>query len=158
MYFRLGALAAVFAVSLGAEAFEARVVSVHDGDTVIVVLDGVRQRIRVADIDAPELDQPYGLNAREMLKVLCDGQLATFVQVSTDRNMRPVCRVTCRQSDAATHLVRNGMAWVWPRFARKDSPLWVSQALAKDAGRGLWVDPAPVSPWDWRASGKGSRP
>ena len=44
------------------------------------------------------------------------------------------------------------MAWVYVRYAAKGSPLHTVEAKAKAARRGLWTDPEPVAPWEWRAA------
>ena len=46
--------------------------------------------------------------------------------------------------------LRRGYAWTYTRYARADSPLHAIQLAAQTAHRGLWSDPAPVAPWDWR--------
>ena len=43
------------------------------------------------------------------------------------------------------------MAWVFERYAPKDSPLYAVQAEARVARRGLWQDASVVPPWEWRA-------
>ena len=127
------------------------VVSVYDGDTLTVLVDRKPVKVRLAEIDAPELRQAFGIASRDSLRALCAGQVAEVTQTGWDeRNQRPVARVTCRETDVATHLVRNGMAWVWPRYAPSDSPLFLIQTNAKAAGRGLWVEPNPIEPWEWR--------
>jgi len=77
-------------------------------------------------------------------------QDAEVTPVAKDRYGRTVGRVTCRQTDASTHQVRNGMAWVYDRYSTPSSPLYATQALARDAGRGLWADSKPVPPWVFR--------
>ena len=53
------------AVSLAhAESFAGKVVRVLDGDTVEVMHDGKAERIRLAQIDCPEKDQPFGQAAK----------------------------------------------------------------------------------------------
>ncbi len=54
--------------------------------------------------------------------------------------------------DVLTSQVRVGMAWVYDRYSRPDSPLYAEQAAAKAARRGLWADKDPVAPWEWRRS------
>jgi len=40
---------------------QAQVVSVHDGDTITVLIDNRREKVRLIGIDAPELEQgPWG--------------------------------------------------------------------------------------------------
>lgn len=48
-------------------------------------------------------------------------------------------------------LVRQGYAW-WFRKYSKDEQLGRLEADARVAKRGLWADPKPVPPWEWRAS------
>ncbi|HGJ5916276.1 MAG TPA: thermonuclease family protein, partial [Arsenophonus nasoniae] len=40
--------------------FSGRVVNVIDGDTVFVLTEGKRVKVRLIGIDAPELGQPFG--------------------------------------------------------------------------------------------------
>jgi len=41
------------------------------------------------------------------------------------------------------------MAWVYDRYAT-DKTLYPLQDAARQARNGLWADPAPVRPWEWR--------
>jgi endonuclease YncB( thermonuclease family) len=61
------------AVSAGVPSlvFWARVVGVTDGDTVTVLAGGQRRlKIRLAEIDAPEHDQPWGKQSKQALSKL----------------------------------------------------------------------------------------
>ena len=46
-------------------------------------------------------------------------------------------------------MVREGMAWVYRQYA-KDRTLYELERQAKASKRGLWADPEPVAPWDFR--------
>jgi endonuclease YncB( thermonuclease family) len=113
---------------------------VIDGDTIVI--SGTR--IRIAGIDAPELDQPYGKNAKFALIRLCKGKTVTAIlqdDVSYDRIVAK-CYLP-DGTDIAAELVRQGLALDWPKFsggayrhleppdARKK--LW--RAAAKHQGR-----------------------
>lgn len=137
--------------SAQALAFEGRVVAVSDGDTLMISAGGNRQKIRLADIDAPELAQFFGRESALSLSALCAGQEVEVTPVTQDRYGRTVARVACRQTDASIHQVRNGMAWVFDRYVRPDSPLYLIQSVAIEDRRGLWAYPFPVKPWEWRA-------
>ena len=120
---------AAFAVILAATTAQAgelrgRVVAVADGDT-LTILDAGRQqhRIRLAEIDAPEKRQSFGQRSKQSLSDLCYGR------------------------DAA---IRRGMAWVFDRYAT-DRRLYAIQDEARAARRGLWINAAPVPPWEYRA-------
>lgn len=128
----------------------ARVISVHDGDTLTVLIDHHPVRVRLTDIDAPELRQPFGTRSRLSLSDLCFGKLAVLDVRSQDRYGRTLAQVNCAGTDANAEQVRRGYAWIFTRYARADSPLYSLQSAARAARRGLWTDPSPVPPWDWR--------
>ena len=50
-----------------AEEFNARVIAVMDGDTVLLLRDGKKIKVRLANIDAPESDQDFGKESRQAL-------------------------------------------------------------------------------------------
>lgn len=141
-----------------------KVVSVHDGDTLTVVIDRRQVRVRLSDIDAPELRQPFGTRSRQSLAEMCFGKEAVLDVQGEDHYHRSLARVTCDGKDANAEQVRRGYAWIFVRYAPRNSPLYALEAEAKAARRGLWADPSPVAPWDWRRNGRetagrnGSRP
>ena len=131
-----------------------RVVSVHDGDTLTVLIDQRQVRVRLTDIDAPELGQPFGTRSRQSLSDLCFGKTATLDVRGQDRYKRTLAHVTCAGADANFEQVRRGYAWTYVRYAGPGSPLLALENEARAAHRGLWQDSAPVPPWDWRRNGR----
>ena len=107
--------------------------------------------MRLLDIDAPERKQAIGTRSRQSLADLCARRDATVLEAGKDRYGRTLGRFLCGGVDANAEQVRRGMAWVYVRYVPKDSPLYAVQAEAKAAKRGLWADPRPVAPWEWRA-------
>jgi endonuclease YncB( thermonuclease family) len=144
------ALTLLLAISPVAADVRGKVVSVHDGDTLTVLLDHRQVRVRLIDIDAPELRQPFGTRSRQSLSTLCFGKVASLDVRGHDRYNRTLARVSCAGADANAEQVRRGYAWTYVRYARPDSPLFALEKEARTAHRGLWQDPAPVAPWDWR--------
>lgn len=128
--------------------------SVHDGDTITVLVERRQVKVRLADIDAPELGQPFGANSKRSLSELCFGKTAVLDVRGRDRYQRTIAQVTCAGTDANAEQVRRGMAWTYTRYAPADSPLYAAQAAARTELRGLWVDRSPVPPWDWRRNGR----
>jgi endonuclease YncB( thermonuclease family) len=55
--------------------------------------------------------------------------------------------------DANAEQVRLGMAWVYVRYAPKNSPLYELESAARAQRVGLWAEPTPVPPWEWRRQG-----
>jgi micrococcal nuclease len=47
-------------------------------------------------------------------------------------------------------MVREGMAWWYRKYAPNDRELATLETEAKAAQRGLWSQPNPIPPWDWR--------
>ena len=144
------ALAFLYLLSASAEELVGRVVSVHDGDTLTILVSRKQFKIRLLDIDAPERKQPFGTRARQSLADMCAGKEARIAWQAKDRYGRTLGRVNCLGLDANAEQVRRGMAWVFERYAPKDSFLYAVQTEAQNAKRGLWVDPRPVPPWEWR--------
>lgn len=127
-----------------------RVVAVADGDTLTLLVDRTQVRVRLADIDAPERKQAFGTRSRQSLHDLCHGKAAQVQDHGQDRYGRTIGQVTCGGIDANAEQVRRGMAWVYDRYARPDSPLYALQDQARASRIGLWADAKPVPPWEWR--------
>jgi micrococcal nuclease len=132
-----------------------RVVSVADGDT-LTILDEARlqHRIRLADIDAPEGGQAYGQRAKQLLASICNNKTASVHVGQTDRYGRTVGTVFCEGVNANSELVRQGLAWVYVRYAPPNSSLYELEADARANKSGLWADENAIAPWEWRHRGK----
>lgn len=128
-----------------------QVIYVVDGDTLDFAELGKQTiRVRLADVDAPERKQPFGPEARDSLRNICDAAPAQVSATKIDRYGRTIGHVTCRNVDASRYQVSAGMAWVYVQYAPKQSPLYAVQAKARAAHIGLWADPQPVAPWVFR--------
>lgn len=152
-------LAASFCVQ--ADVVSGKVVRVADGDT-ITVLDAQMQqhKIRLAGIDAPERRQAFGQRSREFLASLVAAQQVEVETEKTDKYGRSVGKVLLQGRDVNLAVVAAGLAWHYKEYESEQSPadrLLYSNAEqeARDLRKGLWVDPAPEAPWDWRHNGRG---
>lgn len=132
-----------------ATTFLAAVIGISDGDTLTVLLDHEPIKIRLAEIDAPENAQPFGTKSKQALSDLCFGKQAEVLPQKRDRYGRTVARVKCDGQDASEQQVSTGMAWVFDRYVT-DRSLYPLQEEARSGRRGLWVEPTPVPPWEWR--------
>ncbi len=131
-------------------ALEGRVVGVSDGDTITVLDSGNRtHRVRLAEIDAPEKDQPFGQRAKLRMSDLCYGKLASVQAKGEDRYGRTIGIVSCNGVNANTAMVESGHAWVYRQYATSTF-LFKAEKQAKMARAGLWADPSPTPPWEWR--------
>jgi endonuclease YncB( thermonuclease family) len=151
---RLPALLALFlfaAPSFVAD-YSARVVGISDGDTITVLTAEKKQvKIRLHGIDAPEAGQPFGTRAKQLASQLAFGKTVTIKERDKDRYGRTVADVILPDGRSMNHeMVREGMAWRYRRYAPNDKELSRLETEAKTAHKGLWSDPDPVPPWDWR--------
>lgn len=149
-----------FALLLAAPLWAAepvRVTGVTDGDTIRVVRQGEQVKIRLHGIDAPEKKQPFGNAATRKLGQLLHGQNVSIEPTDIDRYGRTVALVWAGQTNVNQEMVRSGYAWVFSRYCKQSyCPDWYrDQQEAKAARRGLWHDPAPVAPWQWRRDKRG---
>ena len=90
----------------------AQVLQIVDGDSVTVSMDGELERVRLADIDAPEHDQPFSTDSRQSLFDLCLWVHAELTSISRDHYGRTIARVKCNGVDVNAEQVRRGLAWV----------------------------------------------
>lgn len=154
----------LFAVTCQAE-FQARVIAITDGDTIKVLdTSNTQHKIRLAGIDAPERKQPWGNRSRQSLAELVAGKAVTIEDRKKDRWGRIIARawvvpsdcLQCpRTLDAGLAQITRGLAWHYKKYApeqpeeeRERYSFAEEEAKAKKAG--LWGDPNPVPPWDWR--------
>lgn len=134
-----------------------RVDKVLDGDTVI--LRGSSQRIRLANIDAPEMShgygrpgQPFAVQATKWMQHAVEGKEVTMHCPDEDRYGRRVCVLLLNGQDVNKELVRQGLAWANtanPRYLRDKTVLDAQREAQRDQ-RGLWAQPHPTPPWQWR--------
>lgn len=130
------------------------VVAIADGDTLTARCGepGAYEqvKVRIAGIDAPEKAQPFGQRSRQALADLCHRETATIRSTTKDRYGRTVADVQCQGQDVGRTQVAAGLAWVFDRYSEGYEDLYPLQRDAKADRRGLWADPVPVAPWDWR--------
>jgi endonuclease YncB( thermonuclease family) len=157
LYRTIGALLLVLALTPArADILVGKVVAVADGDTITVLDDSrVQHTIRLAGIDAPERKQPFGQRAKEQLSALVFGKTVQVETDKTDRYGRQVGKVVVDGRDANLAMVTSGMAWHYKKYQTEQAPsdrlLYASAEEDARGGRlGLWREPAPVAPWDWR--------
>ena len=132
-----------------AEVLEVRVTHIGDGDSLSVCRAGQEARVRLLYIDAPEYRQSFGKESRRSLAELCEHTVARVEWEKLDRYGRMLATVACRGVDANLEQVRRGMAWVSTLDAPEES-FYAAQRNARESALGLWSEPQPEPPWQWR--------
>ena len=144
------AVAALATAGAACADFTGRVVGVADGDTLTVLVGSRQVRVRLWGIDAPERKQPWSSRSRDALVARAMHRDAIVATRGTDGYGRTLARVAVDGVDLGEAQVRDGMAWVYRRYA-KDRAMIAFEDDARAARRGLWSLPEPEPPWAWRA-------
>ena len=139
-----------------ATTYTGTVTEVKDGDTLTLQVADEAIEVRLANIDAPENRQPYGLYARRALAEKVLNKTVTVEQKTTDKDGRVIGIVILDGRDINREMVAEGHAWVYRQYSKDESLLEV-EAKAKAEKQGLWqfVDEEQrMPPWEWRTAKK----
>jgi micrococcal nuclease len=128
-----------------------RVIGIKDGDTVVLLTAAKTEiTVRLSEIDAPERKQAFGTVSRTFLSDLIFGKEVKLEKLGTDRYGRTLGFIYLRNgTNVNLEMVKNGMAWQYDKYS-KSAILKKAQASAKSMKAGLWRDPYPVAPWEFR--------
>jgi endonuclease YncB( thermonuclease family) len=136
------------------------VVAISDGDTITLLTEDKQQlKIRLAGIDTPEKKQAFGTKARDHLASRIFKQDVEVDLRKKDQYGRYLGVIYISGVDINQSMIQDGYAWFYKHYA-KDQPKEEAQRYAKaeaDARskqRGLWSDPNPVPPWEFRKEAK----
>lgn len=127
-----------------------KVVGVKDGDTVVLLRNGEEVTVRLFGVDTPEKAQPYGQRAKQFTSDLAFGKQVRLLVHNKDRYGRTVGTIILPNGKSLNEeLIKNGYAWHYKAYSN-DKNLANAEADARRFKRGLWQDPNPVAPWDYR--------
>ncbi len=148
----LAGTVATAAPSVQAENLLMKVIEVPQGDLLTARLDGRFVKLRLYGIDCPEPKQRYGREARRAVAGLVYGREVVARPKGQDESGRLLVEIIFEGGRNLNQLlVQEGLAWLVS--STSPSPALVEmQERARLEKRGLWHDPAPVPPWQWRAS------
>ena len=124
------------------------VTKVYNGDT-IQVTDKKHLKIRLAEIDAPDIKQKHGITARNALrKKVLKKKVCVLVAGENQHNVRLGTVYFSNGEKINYWLVKNGHAWHHKNYAQKGSCLRGEKA-ARTQKIGLWASDNPQEPWLW---------
>lgn len=155
------ALVALSALPSHALTLTGKVIKVADGDTITIMANNQKERIRMVGIDTPEKKQPvWGQRAKDFTQQLVMGK---NVRVETDveerdRYGRVLGYVYVGKTFVNLELVRQGYAMLYtspPNVAHTDEFV-AAQRAAREAGRNIWnaKDGLTQTPYEFRHKGK----
>ena len=149
-------LVTFFSSLVSASEITGSVVSVIDGDTIEVLHNDKAERIRLSGIDCPEKGQAYGKRAKQAASDLVFGKEVTVQTYGHDKYKRTIGDVILPDGmNLNQELVKQGWCWWYRKYAPADTVLEGLETEAREAKKGLWVEPNPVPPWSYRKARRG---
>lgn len=136
-----------------ADSFMARVIGIKDGDTIEVLYQGKPLIIRLQNVDCPEKNQAFGSKARAFTSKLCMGKQVMVIGHERDFFKRLLATVMVNNQNLNELLVQAGMAWHFTKYDQS-ARLATMEKEARSKKMGLWADPKPSPPWEFRKSKK----
>jgi endonuclease YncB( thermonuclease family) len=147
-------LLAAFAPAAMATDITGKIVAIADGDTLTILDANNRQtKIRLHQIDAPEKKQDYGQSSKQSLSDLAYGKQARVEVADIDRYGRSVGTVWVAGQNINLEQVKRGMAWRYLQYSH-DPAYGVAEQTARENRIGLWQQPNPIPPWEFRHAGR----
>jgi micrococcal nuclease len=138
---------------------EARVLKVHDGDTVTILMDGKEYRTRLIGIDAPEMGQrPWGNRAKDhLISIMKHNDWAVYVEtgiVQFDKYNRLLAYLWIKEKDCINErMLLDGYAVLFtiqPNSRHVDR-FKKAQRIAREQRRGIWgPDGLKETPLDYK--------
>ena len=139
------------ASSQAAGVLEAKVTRVTDGDSLWLepLSPGAPVELRLEGIDAPEICQAWGPEAKRALAELVLGQQVSVKTVGRDTHGRTLGTVFLGTQNINKTLVQEGHAWS-TRYKYDRGPYVADERMARALSRGLNRDGGAVMPRDFR--------
>ncbi|MFN8657211.1 MAG: thermonuclease family protein [Candidatus Obscuribacterales bacterium] len=143
--------------SVQAADFKGKVVTVIDGDTLMILNGQTPQKVVLYAIDCPEIGQDAGTTAKEFTAGRVLKKEVTVKDHGRDNYGRTIGEVILDDgTNLNKELVTSGLAWWTKKFAPEATDYRDLERSARTEKKGLWVAVEPVPPWIYR-NGKRTR-
>lgn len=121
-----------------AESFNGKVISVIDGNNLIVASREKTYKVRLVGIECPEMDQPFGSQAKQYVTDLVRGREVWVDIMGVDHDNRMIGLVKVNGKDISLEVTRAGLAWCDTKFHRFQKIVSAEQDV-KSKKIGLWA-------------------
>lgn len=115
----------------------ARIVRVIDGDTYVLRKGNSDFTVRLLNIDAPELKQPFGYLSFVYVNQLLKGKIIQYDSVKKDVYGRTLIHAWLNSKRVDSLIIRNGWAWHYQTYSN-DTMLYQCMITAISEKIGLW--------------------
>jgi micrococcal nuclease len=162
MGFKVGLLALMLFLVPQAElkTINGEVTLVRNGDTLTVKTKRNRAyKVRLADIDAPEISQPFGKPSRRLARDLALKKTVRVNYTFKDKYGRLIGEVFLPGGKLLNEeMLKAGLAWHYRVKHPHSSFLEKLEYKAWQKNLGLWVQETPVPPWEFRRENRLPKP
>lgn len=139
----------VTSVAPAVKVITGKVISIADGDTVTVLDGNTPTKIRLEGIDAPESHQAYGHKSKEAVAGKVFQKTVRVEWRELDKYKRTLGHIFVDNRWVNKEMVQEGWAWHYRQYS-KSEVLAAAESDARTAKAGLWADPSPIPPWEFR--------
>jgi endonuclease YncB( thermonuclease family) len=140
-----------FALPAQAADFKGKVVTVIDGDTMMILNGQTPVKVVLYAIDCPELGQDAGPIAKQFTSARCLKKVVTVKECGQDKLGRVIAELTLEDgTNLNKELVTSGLAWWTKKFAQAATDYRDLERAARTDKKGLWVAADPMPPWIFR--------
>lgn len=133
------------------QTFSGKVIGIKDGDTV-VVLDSLNYQttLRLAEVDCPEKSQAFGNKAKQFTSDEIYLKQVKYIVTDIDRYGRSIAKIYYDNNKyLSEEIIRNGFGWQYKKYSTSKLLAKLEEEARKNK-RGLWIDPNPIYPSNWR--------
>lgn len=138
-----------------AQTLTGKVIGVKDGDTVVVI-DSLKNQttLRLAEVDCPEKAQAFGNKAKQFTSDQVYFKQIKYIVIDTDRYGRSIAKIYYDDNKyLSAEIIKNGFGWQYKQYSTSKLLAKLEQE-ARQNKRGLWVEPNPIYPSDFRRSNR----
>jgi micrococcal nuclease len=134
-----------------AQTLTGKVIGIKDGDTVVVIDAANNQTtLRLAEVDCPEKKQAFGTKAKQFTSDQVYLKQIKYDVTDTDRYGRSIAKIYYDNNRyLSAEIIRNGFGWQYKQYSTSKLLASLEQE-ARTNKRGLWIDPNPIYPSEFR--------
>jgi micrococcal nuclease len=133
------------------QTYTGKVIGIKDGDTV-VVLDSLNYQttLRLAEVDCPEKSQAFGTKAKQFTSDEIYLKQIKYIVTDIDKYGRSIAKIYYDNNKyLSEEIIRNGFGWQYKKYSTSKLLAKLEEEARKNK-KGLWIDPNPIYPSDWR--------
>lgn|GEM_PF-710426 len=140
-----------------ASSFTGKCINIDDGNIIVVMKGNDAVRVRLAGIACPEPGQSFHDEAVQFISNLILGKDIFVDEKTLDYDKRHVSSVKIDGKEVSLELIKVGLAWYYDKIS-KNTELASAEQAARKQKLGIWSQPNPEAPWDYKRAMTGIVP